>query len=382
MIGTPAPVKSMQTDHSRMPLIDALKAISCLLIASHHLSLYGPMADFAYPLIPGLIDWLREHGRIAVQVFFVIAGFLSAKKLAPYGISLVTDPIHVIKQRYIRLIIPYLAALTFAIGCAALARVWMIHDSIPNTPNLFQLLAHIFLLHDLLNQEVLSAGIWFVAIDFQLFALVVALLWLTSRIECRFPKLNLIQPIMIIGLTVASLLVFNRDSYWDETAVYFFGSYGLGILIYWASHQQSPFLWFALLSILVITALLVDFRSRIAVAGVIMLILGFAKLYGALGSRFAPNFLIYLGRISYSIFLIHFPLCLVINAAFFRFLPHQPGISLFGLIVALCVSIMGGSLLFKWFENRQTTDKIRLWLPTGFLTSGVLVILANNAESI
>jgi peptidoglycan/LPS O-acetylase OafA/YrhL len=87
MMGTPAPVKSMQTDHSRMSLIDALKAISCLLIASHHLALYGPMADFAYPLIPGLIDWLREHGRIAVQVFFVIAGFLSARKLAPLYIT-------------------------------------------------------------------------------------------------------------------------------------------------------------------------------------------------------------------------------------------------------------------------------------------------------
>ncbi|MCO6427380.1 hypothetical protein [Nitrosomonas communis] len=66
-------------------------------------------ARLAYPLIPGLIDWLREHGRVAVQVFFVIAGFLSAKKLASSGISLVTEPIHAIKQRYGRLIIPYLA---------------------------------------------------------------------------------------------------------------------------------------------------------------------------------------------------------------------------------------------------------------------------------
>lgn len=147
----------MQTGSSRMPLIDALKAISCLLITSHHLTLYGPMPDLAYPLIPGLIDWLREHGRVAVQVFFVIAGFLSAKKLAPSGISLVTEPVHVIKQCYGRLIIPYLAALTLAIGCAALARAWISHDSIPDTPNFFQLVAHILLLHDLLNQEALSA---------------------------------------------------------------------------------------------------------------------------------------------------------------------------------------------------------------------------------
>ncbi|SDY43486.1 acyltransferase [Nitrosomonas sp. Nm33] len=176
-----------------MPLIDALKAISCLLIVGHHLALYGPMPNFAYPLIPNSIEWLREYGRLAVPIFFVISGFLSARKLAPYGISLVTDPIHIIKQRYVRLVIPYLAALTLAIGCAALARAWMIHDSIPNTPNFLQLITHIFLLQDLLNQEVLSAGIWFVAIDFQLFVLAVTVLWFSNRIESRYPDLKLIN---------------------------------------------------------------------------------------------------------------------------------------------------------------------------------------------
>lgn len=375
---SPQPVKSMQADHSRMPLIDALKAISCLLIVSHHLALYGPMSDFAYPLIPALTVWLREYGRVAVQVFFVIAGFLSAKKLAPQGISVVIDPFHAIKQRYIRLIVPYLAALTLAIGCAALARAWVTHDSIPSTPNFTQLLAHLFLLHDLLDQEALSAGVWFVAIDFQLFAFVVTLLWLSGRIEHCFPRLTLTHPILITGLTAASLFVFNRDSYWDETAFYFFGSYGLGILVYWASHKQYHLFWFMLLSILVIAALLVDFRSRIAVAGVIMLILGLARPYGALESRLIPHFLIYLGRISYSLFLIHFPLCLIINAAFFRFSSHQPGINLFGLILALCVSIMGGILLFKWLENRPLTNTMCLWLPTGFIMSGLLVMLASN----
>ncbi len=47
---------------SRMPFIDALKAICCLLIVTHHLAIYGPMSDIAYPLIPAVLDWLREYG--------------------------------------------------------------------------------------------------------------------------------------------------------------------------------------------------------------------------------------------------------------------------------------------------------------------------------
>ena len=318
-----------------MPLVDALKAIACLLIVSHHLAIYGPMSDLAYPLIPGLIDWLREYGRMAVQVFFVVAGFLLAGKLAPLGIPLVTDPIQAIKRRYVRLVIPYLAALTLAIGCAALARHWMTHDSIPAAPDLPQLLAHVFLLQGLLDQEALSAGVWYVAIDFQLFTLAAAVLWLSRQIECRYPNLKSTGLVLIAGLTMVSLFAFNRNDFWDETAFYFFGSYGLGILVYWASNRQRHILWIALLGALVIAALLVDFRSRIAVAGTVMLLLGLARQYGVLGSWPVPNFLTYLGRISYSIFLVHFPLCLIVNATFFHFFPHQPVTSIVGLILAL-----------------------------------------------
>ena len=366
----------MQADHlSRMPFIDALKAICCLLIVTHHLAIYGPMSDIAYPLIPALIDWLREYGRMSVQMFFVIAGFLTAAKFAPQGLSLVTTPIRLIQQRYLRLIIPYLAALTLAIGCAALARIWMHHESIPAAPNLSQLLAHIFLLHDLLNQNVLSAGIWYVAIDFQLFVLTILLLWISNQIQHQYPGLQMLNLILIISLTTISLFFFNRDSYWDETALYFFGSYGLGILIYWASISQHRIFWSIVLIALIFAALTIDFRSRIAVAGGVMVILGLARYYGILGSKRVPGYLTYLGRASYSIFLVHFPISLVVNAVFFRFLPHQPAIHLFGLLLAIGASIVTGILLFNWLEARPVTNRMRILLPTGFIACGLLTML-------
>jgi peptidoglycan/LPS O-acetylase OafA/YrhL len=369
----------MQTDRSaRMPFIDALKAMSCLLIVMHHLAIYGPMSDIAYPLIPALIDWLREYGRIAVQMFFVVAGFLLAAKFAPQGLSLVTAPMPLIQQRYVRLIIPYLAALTLAIGCAALARLWMQHESIPAAPHLSQLLAHIFLLHDLLNQEALSAGIWYVAIDFQLFVLTISLLWVSNRIQHQYPGLQMLKMLslaLIISLTTISLFFFNRDSYWDETALYFFGSYGLGMLIYWTSISKHWIFWFIVLIALIFVALTLDFRSRIAVAGGVMAILGLARYYNILGSKRVPSYLAYVGRASYSIFLVHFPVSLVINAAFFRFLPHQPVVHLLGLFLALAASIFTGIVLFNWLEARPVTNSMRILLPTGFLTCGLLTML-------
>jgi peptidoglycan/LPS O-acetylase OafA/YrhL len=310
----------MHPNISRMPLLDALKAIACLSIVLHHLAAYGPMSQIAYPLFPGLIEGLYEYGRIAVQVFFVIAGFLFAGKHAPHGVLIVSHPLQAIKQRYFRLVVPYLAALTLAIGCAAVARGLMVHDSIPGAANPLQLLAHALLVQDLLDQEALSAGVWYVAIDFQLFMAAMMLLWLARQIQDQYPSLKAAGLVLITALTLGSLLVFNRENFWDETAFYFFGSFGLGVLVYWASNRKDSTLWFLLLSILVMVALLVDFRSRIAVAGIVMLSLGLARQFSPLMENLPlPNFLTALGRISYSVFLVHFPLCLIVNTTFFHF---------------------------------------------------------------
>lgn len=119
-----------------MPCVDALKAVACLLIVFHHLAFYGPMSDIAYPLMPTVIDLFYQYGRMAVQAFFVIAGFLLATKFAPDGAAVVSRPLNAIYQRYLRLVIPYLVALVFAILCAALAREWVSSDSIPDAPAL------------------------------------------------------------------------------------------------------------------------------------------------------------------------------------------------------------------------------------------------------
>jgi peptidoglycan/LPS O-acetylase OafA/YrhL len=248
----------------------------------------------------------------------------------------------------------------------------MTHDSIPDAPSIAQLLMHALLLQDLLDQESLTAGIWYIALDFQLFSVTVFLFWLSRQFESRSMNLKSTAPVLVAGLTLASLFVFNRDEVWDETAFYFFGSYGLGILGYWASNGRYGSLRLALLGMLVTMALLVEFRYRIAVAGVLMLMLGFARQYGALESWHVPRFLTYLGRISFSIFLVHFPLLLMVNATFFHFFPNQPVANAYGLMLALCVSILGGALFYKWVESQPFTNKKHLLLPAGFLASGLL----------
>ena len=369
----------MRNDAARLPAIDALKAIACVLIVLHHLAFYGPMADIARPLMPGIIDFLFDYGRMAVQVFLVVSGFLFATRFTPASPAL-GAPLALLFQRYTRLVVPYSAALLLAIACSAVAGVWMEHRSISEPPDLGQLLAHVLLLHDLLDQDALSAGVWYVAIDFQLFALAVLLLWLPHRLAARFPAragvLRVGAVLLVAGMTLASLFGFNRDAWWDETALYFFGSFGLGILCSWALRLPRPALWLGLLTLAAAAALAVDFRERIAVATGVMLFLAFTARSGLLHTLPVPAAVSRLAQISYSVFLVHFPLCLLVNAAVSGFFPANPVINALGMLLALAVSIAAGAEFHRRVERPAFAIRTRLLFPAGVVAGGWLAALA------
>jgi len=336
----------------RMPLVDSLKALGSQLIVLHHLAFYGPMSDAAYKLMPSLIDWLYDHARAAVQVFLVIGGFLAARGLAPHGKSRVERPFRLILRRYRRLALPYFFALLVCIVMAALVRPWLHDGSVPHSPALAQLGAHALLLHDILGHEALSAGAWYVAIDFQLFALFVFILWASGLLAKRSPLLRNVALWLVGSLALASLFYFNRDEAWDAWAVYFFGAYALGAFAWWASDENSPPAMLGIVALLTGAALVVDFRERILVALVVALLLGTTRRSGKLAHWQTPKPLVQLGQMSYSVFLIHFPVCLLINALWMHYLPADPLLGLLGMIVAWGASTLAGSAMYRWVESR------------------------------
>ena len=82
---------------------------------------------------------------------------------------------------------------------------------------------------------------------------------------------------LVAGLALVSLFYFNRDSNWDNWALYFFGAYALGTLSYWVTEARQQPGWLLVMVGVVGAALVVDFRSRIAVALLAALALGIAQ---------------------------------------------------------------------------------------------------------
>lgn len=333
-------------------LINLLKAGAAQLIVLHHLAFYGPMADHARVLMPELFDWLAGDARIAVQVFLVIGGFLAAKSLSSNGQGALRNPLGIMWRRYTKLAPPFVIATLLAAGASAIASAWMTHDSISSTPSVSQLAAHVLLLHSVLGYESLSAGAWYVAIDFQLYAGAALLLWLCGRLSGGVSR-PWLAPVVVAVAVISSLFYFNRDADWDVWAPYFFGSYGLGMLAWWAGdpvrRPRAVVLLFLMMAVPALLALTLDFRSRIAVAlsvACVLMLLGRVRVQSGAGWAVVN----WLGKNSYSIFLVHFPVCLVVNAAFTRFVAAEPELQIIGTVLAWAASLTAGAGFFRWVE--------------------------------
>jgi peptidoglycan/LPS O-acetylase OafA/YrhL len=292
-------------------LIDLLKIVAAQCVVWHHLSLYGPLSDALALSAPDLTQWLFDYARMAVQVFLVVAGYLAARSLGQSRLP-VQGLLHGLWQRYARLVLPFVLALLFTALTAAIARPHLDGDLVPAMPSLAQWLAHASLLHGVLQVESISAGAWYVAIDFQLYALLAVCLWLARG--QRWARVALVA-----ALAIASLCWFNLDAHYDDWALYFFGAYGLGTLSWWAGlqgrHGGYALAWYALTLLVALASLTLDFRERIALAmAVSSVLLAFGSTQLHLPRRLG-QWVRHLGNCSYALFLVHFSVLLLANAA-------------------------------------------------------------------
>ncbi len=249
---------------------------------------------------------------------------------------------------------PYLVLLLIAVGATSVAAGWMKHRSISAAPTFAQLLAHAFYAQDILGYEALSAGVWYLAIAFQLFILCLAVAalaqWWYAGPTSDDARGERPTQLALGTLALVSLFWFNRDSALDVWAVYFMGSYFLGMLLRWVMDARVPgrllWLYLALLG----AAVVIHWRPRLVVAAATALvILAMAALRRLERWPGSPT-LAYLGRTSFSLFLVHFPVCLVVNAWFSR-LPLTP-VQAWGAMMVAWMARLATAVLFHHFVEQ------------------------------
>ncbi|MFG6439939.1 acyltransferase family protein [Roseateles sp. LKC17W] len=354
----------MPSPAQRLPHIDLLKFLAAQVIVLHHLVSYGPIAEAAHEALPPLARALQHYGRMAVQVFLVVGGYLTARALSPQGEGLQAPLPRLLWRRYLRLVLPFLTALAFTLGAGLLVERH-VPELVPTDIGPGQLAAHALLLQDVLGFESLTVGAWYVAMDLQLFAGLALLLWLARQIGPQGGRLA--GPLLVAVLTLASAFVFNLDPALDIWAPYFFAAYGLGALVHWLGRARHGRAGLALLAIALVVALALDWRDRLALALGTALWLAWAQSRLAQGRPLLParwaGALAAAARPSYALFLLHFAVLLLANALLAR-LPDASAEA--GLLIGVTAWALANALalpFYRWVEAPAGRLDPLAWLP-------------------
>lgn len=389
-----APAPKMATTQARRSagsgqrafVVDLLKAAGCVLIVLHHLAFYGPMADVVATVWPQSIGFLAQHARLAVQVFLVCAGFLAARSLHAAPMQTLHAVGRAWVRRYLRLALPLLAALALTLLLSEAIRPGFAHDSLSATPHLGEVLAHVFFVQHLLDVPALSAGVWYVAIDLQLYGLCLGLSWLGQRAGQHggAARAQAVQLTLVLGLCLLSLLWWSHVDALDDVALFFAGSYGLGWLAWHARATSAPAgshrHWAALA--LCVVCIWADSRGRALTAAAAAGLLAYApQAWMALHPegrslalrRVLVRWVAGLARVSYAVFVVHFGVSLAVNAWVHTHWPRLWQANALGMGLALLVSIGAGHVLHLATERSLATW--RRW------AAWVLVLLSCTAAA-
>ena len=335
---------SRDTKSQQLNFIVALRAVAAVVIVWHHFALYPPLNDWTRPLLGDVLTWFEVHAR-STQVFFVLAGFVLAQTLVTRRWQL-GGLLLFLLRRYCRLGLPYLAVIALVLPVYAFARNWVPASVLGSPVSWPQFIAHLFFLQDILGYEALSAGLWFVCINIQLCILFALLICVRDS--------SLGRHLDVIGLggwalAAFSLFYANLAPGWDVWAVYFFPYFFMGVIVWRRVHGRQKLEFYAYQALFLL-AMLFEWRWRLGVAMVVG-----ALLVWSLESGFAARWprqaaLLWLGRVSYSLFLVHFPVLVFVAALWSHLEWTSPPLATLGLVVAFFASLALAGIFYRWIE--------------------------------
>jgi peptidoglycan/LPS O-acetylase OafA/YrhL len=318
-VESPATLMKIRTQE-RISVIEALRAFACLGVALFHFcnQLSFPGAGLA-----------AGYGWLGVDVFFVISGYVIPLSLYGRGYTLSDFPSFLLR-RLIRLEPPYLASIAIVIG------LWYASSVTPGfrgvSPNLsaLQVASHLFYVIPLTNYQWLNPVYWSLAYEFVFY--------------------------LTVGLTFSYLIEWNVAA----TVALGLGALGLSFAIYGTADVRIlEFLVGAL--VMRLTVSYQDVTTAVCLGAVLLLVLivgGIATVIVVCSAAAAILFFrsvqfgdwaVFLGGMSYSLYLVHVPVGGRVINLLKRF-GHNPLYDFGIAALALIVSLLAAMLLHYFIE--------------------------------
>lgn len=310
----------------RFAFIDALRGIAAVSVSLFHIFPFAGMDDF--PVV--------KHGWLGVPVFFVISGFVICYTLRDAVVTWRYAGNYALR-RSIRLDPPYWTCILLMLSVRALLQSVLAtpSDSLA-FPGWKSLLSHAFYLQRFFGFSDISGGFWSLCIEVQFYLFML----LTAACFRRFPYATVTA---LFSLFSAATFGFDASTenpphiLWDDYASMFpmFTLFGLGITacLWVIGRTQAPFVICSTLML----AKLVWLPHPTQIVGLLT-----ALAIVAVGTRPVGNnpILQGLGKISYSLYLMHWPVGYFCSLAGKRIGFDSVGRLVLSIVASLLVAIV------------------------------------------
>lgn len=343
--------------------IASLRGLSALGIACYHIHRYSPLREPANTILPDFVDYFFRHSWIGLQVFLVIAGFVTAYTLRGTKIRQASVG-NFCLRRIVRLGGPYWVVVLLVAGLNYLVVRFSGDLSLSGWVTWQQLLSQLTFVQDIVGQQNISAGLWFVAIALQWGLAFILLFGAVDRISRSWSPGGQGEWIVLLAVflppALLALFVCNLESSMEKWIIYFFHMPVFGALAWWTLERRIPAAMFWSYAALLVAGVAFEFRIKVVIA----LIAGIT-LYRAGQSRGMQEWLSfrplrYLGGISYSLFLIHYPTGWLISTLGQRVTGDNPQAAVVWLVLAVVASIGAAHVLHVFVERPASNLSARL----------------------
>lgn len=307
---------------SRIRELDSLRGLAAIGVVLHHaLFQTGAVWVVHVNFLAATPAYALVHGRAFVLLFFVLSGYVLSASLASTRPSLKSYAIWS-AQRAVRLIVPALASVAFAAllyeltfdGRWARESFWLEFVSWPSPPTLPLILSEGLLL----VRPTLNNVLWSLVIEVRVTLLIPLMIWFAHSRDNQIKLLLLSVGIATLaGGATPELLYFADDPLQNlQSVLELQFPFALGICLHRsglsAVRAGRSTQLAALLALLGLARAPSDFAAFLGSAIVIWLI----QQPGAIRAAMRTPALTWLGKISFSLYLVHVP---VILAAFHLF---------------------------------------------------------------
>lgn len=295
---------------NRFTLVDGLRGFAALSVTLHHMLTYSVMEPTLLVVLPTPIKIWCDLGPCGVQIFFVISGFVIANSLVSFKPSLV-NCLKFIAKRQMRLDPPYWAAIALVLLVDFGLRT-ALHFQPKDWPTVGWLAANALYTYRFVDTA--AAGIvqpaWTLCLEIQFYVVFILALCLTKAAYRKrvFSNWGECAGTLIFCTGIASLLV-TPDAHAEQNSPFFFDNwfyFAGGAICFWCGNLQIPAkIFVTYCSVFFVAALVHSFSAQMLSGFATTVLLFLALKKGFICSALRQSAIQYLGKISYSLYLVH-----------------------------------------------------------------------------